>query len=246
MKVENILISQPAPKVGSPYADIITKYGVNIDFYPFISVNPVTAREFRSQKIEILDHTAIVFTSKSNIDAFFALCEEIRVTIPDTMKYFCITENVALYLQKYIIYRKRKIFFGNGSVESIITTIGTKHKNETFLIASTDAPKPELVKLFTKSKLKYNSAVFCKTSYTDLKSIDLAKYQIIVLYTPQDVKSLQENYPDFKQGETKFLAFGSNVAKALVDAQLEVNISAPSKEAPSVSQALYLYLENNQ
>lgn len=246
MKVKNILISQPAPAASSPYADIISKYGVNIDFNQFFYVQPLSAREFRAQKIEILDHTAIVFTSKSTIDAFFSICEETRVVVPETMKYFCTSEAIALYLQKHIVYRKRKIFFGKGTVDSIIDSIGSKHKNETFLIAATDSAKQDVVKLFTKAKLKFQNAVFCKTIHSDLKEFDLHKYQIVVCYSPLDVKSLVESYPEFDQKDIKFLAFGATTAKALKESGIEVEITAPTPEAPSVAQALLLYLEKSK
>lgn len=246
MNVRNILISQPAPAASSPYTDIISKYGVNIDFNQFFYVQPVTAREFRAQRVEILEHTAIVFSSKSTIDAFFSICEETRVAVPETMKYFCTTEAIALYLQKHIVYRKRKIFFGKGTIDSVIESIGTKHKNETFLIAATDSTKPDVLKAFTRAKLKFQSAVFCKTMYSDMKEWDFHKYQIVVCYSPLDVKSLVENHPEFEQKDLKFLAFGPATAKALKDAGYEVEITAPTPEAPSVAQALLLYLEKNK
>lgn len=246
MKVTNILISQPLPAASNPYTDIISKYGVNIDFNQFFYVQPVTAREFRAQKVEILEHTAIVFSSKSNIDAFFSICEETRVIVPETMKYFCTTEAIALYLQKHIVYRKRKIFFGKGSIDSVIESIGAKHKNENFLIAATDSLKPEVARAFTKAKLKFQSAVFCKTMYSDMTSVDLHKYQIVVCYSPIDVRSLQENYPQFEQKDVKFLAFGQATAKALKDAGFEVEITAPTPEAPSVAQALILHLDSKK
>lgn len=246
MKVKNILISQPAPVNGSPYTEIISKYGVNIEFNPFFHVEPVSTRDFRSQKINILDHTAIVFTAKSTIDAFFQICEETRVVVPETMKYFCSSEAIALYLQKHIVYRKRKIFFGNGAVDSIITAIGTKHKNEVFLLATTDTAKPDAFKLFTKAKLKYDTAVFCNTICSDLHSLDLKKYQMLVFYSPLDIKSLMENFPDYQQKDTLFVSFGPSTAKALKAAGIEVEITAPTPEAPSVAQALLLYFEKNK
>lgn len=246
MKIHNILISQPEPLKGSPYSDIVSKYGVSIDFNPFFHIEPLSVREFRSQKINILDYTAIVFTAKSTIDAFFNICEETRVVVPETMKYFCTTEAIALYLQKHIIYRKRKIFFGNGKLDSIISSIGTKHKGESFLIATTDSAKPEIFKLFTKAKLKYGTAVFCKTVNCDLHQITFDKYQILVFYSPLDVKSLLENFPDFQQNNLLIVTFGPSTAKAVTDAQLKVEIAAPTPEAPSVAQALSLYLEKNK
>ena len=174
MKINNILISQPAPTNNSPYTEIIAKHKINIDFKPFFRVEPLTAKEFRAQKINITDYTAIVFTARTTIDAFFKLSEELRITIPETMKYFCISESIALYLQKHIVYRKRKIFFGDGTPDSIFTIIGTKHKEEKFLIACVDSTKTDLSKRFAKTTLHYSSAVFIKTLYSDLKEMDLS------------------------------------------------------------------------
>ncbi len=244
MKITNILISQPAPQNSSPYTDLISKYKVNIDFFPFFKVEPLNAKEFRAQKINILDFTAIVFTAKTTIDAFFKLCEELRITVPETMKYFCNSEATAVYLQKHIVFRKRKIFYGNGTTASIIETIGSKHKDEKFLIAATaDNIKGDLHKLFSKTKFKFESAAFVKTIYSDLKEIDLSKYQIAVFYSPSDVKSLQENLPDFQQNELQIATFGPAAAKAVAAAGLNVNITAPTPEAPSIAKALMLYLQ---
>ncbi len=243
MKIKNILISQPEPTNGSPYTEIITKHKVNIEFLPFFRVEPLQAREFRLQKINILDFTAIVFTARTSIDAFFKICEEMRITVPETMKYFCTSEAIALYLQKYIVYRKRKIFFGNGATTSIIETIGAKHKMENFLIAGADGSKTDIHKAFIKAKLKHSSAVFIKTVYSDLKSLDLNNYDMIVFYSPSDIKSLQENFPDFQQKEIQFATFGPATAKALKAAKLTSAVIAPTPEAPSIAKALSIYLE---
>ena len=159
------------------------------------------------------------------------------------MKYFCTTENIALYLQKHIVYRKRKIFFGKGTVDSVIETIGTKHKGENFLIASTDSTKPEVIKAFTKAGVKFGTAVFSKTVYSDLTQIDLSKYQMVVFYSPSDVKSLLNAYPEFQQNGLLFVTYGASTAKALKDHGYAVEVEAPTPEAPSVSKALMLYLE---
>ncbi len=243
MKVKNILISQPAPQNSSPYADIISKHGVNIDFQPFFKVEPLSAKEFRLQKINILDFTAIVFTARTTIDAFFKLCEDLRITVPETMKYFCVSEAIALYLQKHIVYRKRKIFFGNGTAASIIDSIGQKHKEENFLLATADTNKADLHKLFVKAKLKHDSAVFIKTINSDLSQLNLTKYQIVVFYSPSDIVSLQENFPGFEQKELMFATFGPATAKAVKEAGFEANIMAPTPEAPSIAKALSLHLE---
>ena len=243
MKIKNILISQPQPQNSSPYTEIISKYGVNIDFRPFFKMEPLTAKEFRTQKINILDFSAIVFTARTTIDAFFHLCEELRVAVPETMKYFCVSEAIAFYLQKYIVYRKRKIFFGNGTQSSIIDAIGTKHKDEKFLIATADNNKNDVHKLFSKTKFKFDSAVFVKTTNNDLSDLTLSKYQMTVFYSPSDVKSLLENFPDFKQGDLQIATFGPTTAKAVKEAGLEIAIMAPSPQVPSIAKALELYLE---
>ncbi len=209
-------------------------------------IEPLTSREFRTQRINILDHTAIVFSARTTIDAFFQLCEELRVKIPETMKYFCTTEAVANYLQKHIVYRKRKIFFGDGKPESILDLIGTKHKDEKFLIATSESSSKDAVTmLFETKKLEFETAVFVKPVSQDLKDVDIKSYDLVVLFNPADVKSLYENHPDFVQGDTKFVSYGKSVVKAMEDAGLEIEISAPTPQAPSVAKALEIYLTNN-
>ncbi len=242
-KLKNILISQPSPANGNPYTEVSLKYDVNIDFLPFFKAESVSVREFRAEKVNVLDYTAIVFTSRSAIDAFFNISAEMRVVIPEDMKYFCQSEAIALYLQKYIVYRKRKIFYGNGTVSSLIDAIGTKHKLEKFLIACTDGLKPEVNKLFVKAKLKHGSAVFVKTVNCDLSSLDLKKYQMVVLYSPNDVRSLLENFPGFEQKNLMFATYGLTTAKAMKVAKLKTTIEAPTPEAPSIAKALLLYFE---
>lgn len=241
MKRAKILISQPEPTNANPYTELISKYGLKIDFHQLFKIEALTAKDFRLQKINILDHTAIVFTAKSSIDAFFSICEEMRIVVPETMKYFCTSEAVALYLQKHIVYRKRKIFFGNGTIESIIDAIGTKHKTETFLISTVDNAKSEIVKLFTKAKLKNSTAFFCKTIFSDLSQINIRDYDMLVFYSPSDVKSLLDNYPDFEQGSLKIATFGTLTAKAVKAAKLQIEVLAPTPEAPSIAKALMLY-----
>ena len=230
----------------SPYTSIAEKFGAEFDFKPFFKIEPLTSREFRAQRINILDHTAIVFSARTTIDAFFQLCEELRVKVPETMKYFCTTEAVANYLQKHIVYRKRKIFFGDGSPESIIGLIGTKHKGEKFLIATAESSSKDAVtKAFETQKLDFETAVFVKPISQDIKDVDLHSYDMIVFFNPADVKSLYENQPDFKQDEIKFLSYGKTVVTAMNEAGLKIEISAPSPEAPSVAKALEIYLTQN-
>ena len=247
MSVKNILISQQQPKTASPYTSIAEKFGVNFEFKPFFKIEPLSSREFRSQRINILDHTAIVFSARTTIDAFFQLCEELRVKVPETMKYFCTTEAVANYLQKHIVYRKRKIFFGDGTPESIIGLIGTKHKGENFLIATVESSnKDAITRLFEANNFSFETAVFVKPVSQDIKDTDLHEFDLIVFFNPADVKSLYENQPDFVQGNIKFVSYGRSIVKAMEEAGLTIEISAPNAEAPSVAKALEIYLSNNQ
>ena len=245
MSGKKILISQQQPTTASPYASIEEKFGVTFDFKPFFKIEPLTSREFRSQRINILDYTAIVFSARTTIDAFFLLCEELRIKVPETMKYFCTTEAVANYLQKHIVYRKRKIFFGDGTPASVISLIGPKHKGETFLIATSDSTNKDAVtREFETTKLNFTTAVFVKSVPQDLKDVDMHSYDAIVVFNPADVKSLYENQPEFEQGDIKFISYGKSVVKAMEDAGLEIAISAPTVTVPSVAKALETYLEN--
>ena len=233
MTVRNILISQQPPKANSPYSDITAKYGVKFDFVPFFSIEPLSSREFRAQRVNILDYTAVVFSARSTIDAFFHLCNELRVKVPETMKYFCTTE------------RKRKIFFGDGTVSSLITLIGSKHKGEKFLIATSDSTNNDVTRVFEENGLDFKSAIFVKSVSRDLKTISPSEYDMIVLYNPSDVKSLYENFPDFRQDGIKFVSYGKSVVKAMADAGIDIEISAPTSAAPSVAKAIELYLEKS-
>ena len=230
----------------SPYTSIAEKFGAEVDFKPFFKIEPLTSREFRAQRINILDHTAIVFSARTTIDAFFQICEELRVKVPETMKYFCTTEAVANYLQKHIVYRKRKIFFGDGKPESIIGLIGSKHKGEKFLIATVESStKDAVTKLFENENYDFETAVFVKPVSQDLKDIDLHSYKLLVFFNPADVKSLYENHPDFKQNGIKFISYGKSVVNAMNEAGLEIEISAPTAEIPSVAKALELHFAKN-
>ena len=246
MSERKILISQQQPKAASPYSVIEEKFGTKFDFHPFFKMEPLTSREFRTQRINILDHTAIVFSARTTIDAFFQICEELRIKVPETMKYFCTTEAVANYLQKHIVYRKRKIFFGDGTPNSIIGLIGPKHKGEKFLIATAESNSNDAVtKIFETQKFDFATAVFVKPVSQDLKGIDINSYNLMVLFNPADVKSLYENYPDFTQGDIKFISYGKSVVSAMEEAGLSIEISAPTPEIPSVAKALENYLSNN-
>ena len=246
MSVKNILISQQQPMTASPYTSIAEKFGVNFDFKPFFKNEPLSSREFRAQRINILDHTAIVFSARTTIDAFFQICEELRVKVPETMKYFCTSEAVANYLQKHIVYRKRKIFFGDGKPESIIGLIGTKHKGENFLIATaSSSSKDAVTKVFETQSYAFETALFVKPVSQDISQIDLHSYDALVLFNPADVKSLYENHPEFTQGDIKFISYGKSIVNAMNEAGLTIEISAPTVEVPSVAKALETYLSKN-
>ncbi len=245
MSIKKILISQTAPRVLTQYQAVSDKFGVEFSFNPFFIVEPLTSREFRAQHINILDYTAIVFSSRHVIDAFFSLAEELRCKIPETMKYFCTTEAVAMYLQKHIVYRKRKIFFGTGTPESVVSLIGPKHKGEKFLITMSDSSSSApITALFQASKLEFATGVFVKSVSQDLHDLDLHAYDMIVFYNPADVKSLQENFPDFQQGDIKMVSYGKSIVKAMEEAGLEITVKAPTPEATSVAKAIELYLES--
>jgi len=238
LKIKKIIVSQPEPQSEkSPYLELINKYNLKIDFRPFIQVDGVPSKEFRQQRIDILQHTAVIFTSRTAIDHFFRICDEVRVTVPETMKYFCITEAVALYLQKYIVYRKRKIFYGQGTFAQLMDVIN-KHKSEKFLVPLSDMHKAEIPKSLDKAKVKYTKAILYRTVSSDLSDLKDIYYDIIVFYSPSGIKSLFKNFPDFVQGDTKIAAFGPTTAKAVKDHKLRLDIQAPTPACPSMTQAL--------
>jgi len=242
--IKKILVSQPDPKTEkSPYHDISEKYGVQIIFRPFIKIDPLSAKDFRTQKINILDHTAVIFTAKTAIDHFFRLCEELRVQIPETMKYFCVTESIAVYLQKYIIFRKRKIFYPNSSrIEDLITYIN-KHNKEHFLVPVSDVHKEDLLKLLDDKKIKYTKAIMYRTVSNDFTPEEVFDYNVLLFFSPSGVASLLKNFPNFEQNETVIGTFGPTTAKAVRDAGLRLDIEAPNPQAPSMTAALEQYLK---
>lgn len=239
MKIKKILVSQPQPVTEkSPYSELAEKYNLKLEFRPFIKVEGVTAKEFRQTRINILDHTAIIFTSRTAIDHFFRICQELRVTVPDTMKYFCISEATAFYLQKYIIYRKRKIFYGDKKMDDM-TKILLKHKAENFLVPLSDIHKENIPGLLDKLHLKYTKAILYKTVASDLSDIkDLKEYDIVAFYTPSGIKSLFQNFPGFVQDTTIIAAFGPATAAAVEEAGLRLDIKAPTPQCPSMTMAI--------
>ncbi|WP_289733690.1 uroporphyrinogen-III synthase [Paramuribaculum intestinale] len=244
MKVKKILVSQPRPTSDkSPYFDIAQKYGVDIDFRPFIKVEGLTAKEFRQSKIIISDYTAIIFTARTAVDHFFRLCEEMRVTIPDTMKYFCTTESIALYLQKYTLYRKRKIFHGNtGKMEELIPFL-TKHNKENYLYAVSDVHKED-TSLLDNAKIRYTKAVMYRTVSTQFDPNEKFDYDMLLFFSPAGIASLLKNFPDFKQDDVKIGCFGLTTAQAVKDAGLRLDIEAPTVSAPSMTAALDNFLRD--
>ena len=240
-----ILISQQVPSNLAPYEILQSRFGAELTFQPFFLIEPLSAKEFRAEHINLPDYTAIVFSSRHAIDAFFKLCDEMRFKVPETMKYFCSTEAVAMYLQKHIVYRKRKIFYGSGSPASIIALVTAKHKGEKFLIATTEGSDiTPMTTLFTTAKLDYTVGVLVKPVPQDLKEVDPAGFDIAVLCNPADVVSLRSNYPEFQQGSLKFISFGKAVVKAMEEAGYEIALKAPTPEATSISKAVELYLQS--
>jgi uroporphyrinogen-III synthase len=244
LKIKKILVSQPQPteQEKSPFFELAEKNNVKIDFRPFSLVEGITVKEFRQFRIDILANTGVIFTSKTAIDHFYRICEELRVVVPDTMKYFCMTESIAFYLQKYIVYRKRKIFFGKGTFQELIDVI-QKHKDEKFLVPLSEQHKPEIPKLLDKNKLKYTKAIFYRNICSDLTDLAGVKYDIMVFYSPSCIKSLLQNFPDFQQNEIKIASFGTATAKAVKDAGLRLDIQAPMPQAPSMTMALEQYIK---
>jgi len=239
LKIKKVLVSQPKPtSEKSPYYDIAEKYGVKIDFRPFIKVESVSSKEFRQQKVSISEHTAVIFTSRHAIDHFFSLCSELRITIPETMKYFCITEAVALYIQKYVQYRKRKIFFGaTGKIDDLIPSI-VKHNTEKFLVPMSDVHNDELKNLLDKNKINHTEAVMYRTVSNDFQEGEEFDYDMLIFFSPSGISSLIKNFPDFNQKDIKIGCFGPTTAKAVRDAGLRLDLEAPTVNAPSMTAAL--------
>ena len=239
-------MSQPKPaSEKSPYYDIAEKYGVKIDFRPFIKVESVSAKEVRQQKVSILDHTAVIFTSRHAIDHFFHLCTELRVTIPETMKYFCVTEQIALYIQKYVQYRKRKIFFGaTGKIEDLIPSI-VKHKTEKYLVPMSDVHNDDIKNLLDKHNVQHTEVVMYRTVSNDFGEGEEFDYDMLVFFSPAGVSSLKKNFPDFDQKNIKIGTFGSTTAQAVRDAGLRLDLEAPNVKAPSMTAALDLFIKEN-
>lgn len=243
MKIKKVLVSQPKPtSEKSPYFDIAEKYGVKIDFRPFIKVESLSAKEFRQQKVSILDHTAIVFTSRHAIDHFFNLCVELRVTIPETMKYFCTSETIALYIQKYVQYRKRKVFFGATGKFADLVPLMVKHNTEKYFVPMSDVHNDEVKDLLDKNKIQHTEAVMYRTASNDFKPEEMSDYDMLVFFSPAGIQSLMKNFPGFEQKDIAIGCFGPTTAKAIKEAGLRLDLEAPSAAAPSMPAALDLFI----
>ena len=246
MKIKKILVSQPRPTTEkSPYFDISDKYNVKIDFRPFIKVEPILAKEFRTQRVTILDHTAIIFNARHGIDHFFRLCEEMRVTIPETMKYFCVSESVALYLQRYIHYRKRKVFYGASGKMADLVVIMNKHAEEKYLLITSDVQNEDTLSQLEKSKIVFDKAVMYKTVSNDFLPHEEFNYDMLLFFSPIGISSLVKNFPDFEQGEIQIGSFGASTAQAVRDAGLRLDLEAPLPGVPSMTMALENFLKEN-
>ena len=246
MKIKRILVSQPRPTTEkSPYFDISDKYSVKIDFRPFIKVEPILAKEFRTQRITILDYTAIIFNARHGIDHFFRLCEEMRITIPETMKYFCVSESVALYLQRYIHYRKRKVFYGATGKFAELVTIMNKHTDEKYLFITSDVQNEDTIATLEKLKVPYAKAVMYKTVSNDFGPDEEFNYDMLLFFSPIGIASLMKNFPDFVQGDIQIGCFGATTAQAVREAGLRLDIEVPLPGVPSMTMALENFLKEN-
>ena len=243
MKVKTILVSQPEPKVeNSPYFDLIERQKVKIDFRPFIHVEGVSGKQVRSQKVDLANYTAIILTSRNAVDHFFRIADELRFKVPDTMKYFCQSEAVAYYLQKYVVYRKRKIYVGKRTFTELSPLI-KKYKTEKFLLPASDKLKSEVPRVLNDLNVQWTECVFYKTVVSDLSDLKNVFYDILVFFSPSGIESLFENFPDFKQNDTRIAVFGNTTVKASLEKGLRVDIQAPTPENPSMTMALEKYIK---
>lgn len=245
MKISKILVSQPKPSSDkSPYYEIAERYNVELIFRPFIKVEGLTAREFRQQKINLADYTAVIFTARTAIDHFFSLADEMRYHIPDDLKYFCTSESIALYLQKYIVYRKRKIFYcDNGKIADLVPLL-TKHSKENYLYVVSDVNKDDAAVL-DNGKIRYTRAIMYRTVSNDFAPDEPLDYEVLLFFSPAGIQSLKKNFPDFDQTNVAIGTFGVTTAQAVKDAGLRLDFQAPTRQTPSMPAALELFLKDN-
>lgn len=241
MIIKRILVSQPTPSSDkSPFSELVTKHNTELVFRPFIEVEGVNLKEFRKQRVEILDHTAVIMTSRTTVDHFFRICEEGRITVPDSLKYFCVSEAIANYLQKYIVYRKRKIFFGSGTFVELMEVV-QKHKDEKYLVPLSEPHKPEIPVLLQKSGIKHNRVILSHTISASLDDVNPTEFDLLALYSPADVKSFRHNFPNIEHS-FKIAVFGTGTARAALEAGIPVDIMAPTPQMPSMTMAIDKYI----
>ena len=242
-KVKSILVSQPKPSAeNSPYHKLSEKYNVKVDFHPFIKIEPVNVKDFRKQKVDVLSHTAVIFTSRNAVDHFFNLCKAMKIEMPSDMKYFCISDQTANYLQKYIVIRKRKIFTGSKTAQDLIEIL-KKHKNEKYVFPCSNIRKNDIPNFLQENGYDFSEAIIYETVASDLSGLAEVNYDIIAFFSPSGINSLLVNFPDFKQNKTRIAAFGPTTAKAVKDAGLVLDIQAPMPNAPSMTGALEVYIK---
>lgn len=246
-KVKRILVSQPQPdeNKSSPYRNLEEKYGITIDFRQFIQVEPVPIKEFRRQRVNPTDYTSVIFTGKNAIEYFFTTCEEARIKMSPDTKYFCLSEAVALYLQKFIVYRKRKVFFGNRTILDLRDQLIKHKKKEKFLLPCSNLGSKKVVEFMTENKFDFQEVMMYRTVASDLSDLNDITYDMLVFFSPLGIESLYENFPTFKQNDTRIAVFGKLTSKAVVEKELAINIQAPVPEAPSMTMAIDLYLQQS-
>ncbi len=243
-KIKSILISQPKPE-RSPYFEIAEKWGIKIDWRPFIHVEPVTEKEFRKNRLRPDDYTAIIFTSKNSIEHFFRMCEEMRVKMSQQTKYFCLTESIANYLQKFIIYRKRKVFVGTRKIKDLESSFNKHKANEKFLLPCSNLGAKDVVSYLTENGIDFQEAMMYRTVSSDLSDLKDITYDCLVFFSPLGIQSLYDNFPDFEQNKTRLAVFGQTTSQAVIDKGLTINIKAPAPETPSMSMAITAYLNKS-
>jgi len=246
VNIKSILVSQPEPKNNKhPFSDLADKYKLKVDFRSFIHVEGVIPQDFRKDRINLSNFSAVIFTSRMAVDHFFRIASETRFAVPDSMKYFCISEAVAYYLQNYVVYRKRKIFFGKQRFQDLIDTI-IKHKDENFLVPCSDIQRKNIPELLNENEIQHKNAILYKTVCSDLSDLKEVKYDMLVFYSPSGIQSLVKNFPDFEQNGTKIAAFGPTTARAAEDLGLRIDIKAPSPGIPSMTMAIEQFINSNK
>ena len=244
-RIETILISQPPPANGrSPYFNLEERYNIKVDFRSFIHLEEVPVKEFRRQRINPLDYSAVIFTSKNSIEHFFRICDEMRIKLSQDTRYFCISKAIAHYLQKFIVYRKRKVFYGKRTIEDLRDVL-MKYKEERFLLPCSSLGRKDVANFLQKHDFNYSEALLYRTVASDLSDLENITYDMLVFFSPLGIKSLYENFPNFKQRETRIAAFGKSTQRAIKERELTVNIAAPLPEAPSMTRAIELYLQQS-